>query len=66
MTTQRLPFAHDADLPWEAAGEGIQRKVLTFQPGIMMVHFVFEAGAVGIVHSHPHVQCTYVASDRST
>jgi len=54
------PFALDAELPWEPAGEGIRRKVLCYDTGVMMVRVAFEAGAVGTLHSHPHVQCSLV------
>lgn len=30
----------------------------------MVVAFRFEAGGIGALHSHPHVQATYVASGR--
>jgi hypothetical protein len=30
----------------------------------MVVRFAFDAGAEGSLHSHPHVQATYVASGR--
>lgn len=56
------PFAHDRDLPWEPAGEGVTRKVLTYADGAMMVRVRFEAGAVGPAHSHPHLQCSLVES----
>ncbi|WAJ28964.1 cupin domain-containing protein [Antarcticirhabdus aurantiaca] len=62
MNRLNEPFAHDADLPWEPAGEGVTRKVLTYGPGVMMVRVRFEAGAVGPLHSHPHIQCSLVES----
>ena len=30
----------------------------------MMVEFAFEKGGVGALHSHPHVQASYVAEGR--
>ncbi len=27
----------------------------------MMVEFTFEAAAIGAIHSHPHVQASYIA-----
>lgn len=54
------PFAFDADTAWEAAGEGIRRKVLTYNPEVMMVRVAFVAGAVGVAHSHPHIECSLV------
>ncbi len=60
MNRKGLAFAFDRDIAWEAAGEGIRRKVLTYDNGVMMVRVAFEAGAVGAAHSHPHVQCSLV------
>ncbi len=43
----------------------ISRQVLSDHPDLMVVAFEFEAkGAVGDLHSHPHVQSTYVESGR--
>ena len=53
-------FAFDSKLDWEPAGEGIRRKVLTYDTGVMMVRVAFEAGAIGALHSHPHIQCSLV------
>ena len=60
MTRKGQAFAVDGELPWEAAGDGIRRKVLTYDDGVMMVRVAFEAGAVGAPHQHPHVQCSLV------
>lgn len=49
---------------WVVTGEGARRKVLCETPNLMMVEFSFEAGAVGVLHNHPHIQGTYVASGR--
>ena len=62
MNRNGKSFARDADLAWEAAGEGVRRKVLTYADGVMMVRVAFETGAVGPLHSHPHVQCSLVES----
>lgn len=45
---------------------GVTRQVLSDHPALMLVRFAFEAGAEGRLHSHPHVQGTYVASGRFT
>lgn len=60
MNRKSQPFAFDGELPWEPAGEGIRRKVLTYDAGVMMVRVAFEAKAVGVAHSHPHIQCSLV------
>lgn len=40
------------------------RQVLADNPALMVVAFTFTAGGVGKLHSHPHVQSTYVHSGR--
>lgn len=54
------PFIHDADRPWEDLGAGVQRKILGFDDGLMMVRVRFAPGAVGEMHRHPHRQVTHV------
>jgi quercetin dioxygenase-like cupin family protein len=54
------PFAFDSEIEWEPAGEGIRRKILTYNSEVMMVRVDFQAGAVGTPHSHPHIQCSLV------
>ena len=49
---------------WEIAGPGVRRQVLCWNGAIMLVRVAFETGALGPAHSHPHVQCTLVASGR--
>ncbi len=41
--------------------DGSTRRVVLELPELMLVEFVFEAGAIGALHSHPHVQTSYVA-----
>lgn len=43
---------------------GVIRQVLSEAPELMVVSFGFDAGAEGKLHSHPHVQSTYVESGR--
>ncbi|MBF5078477.1 MULTISPECIES: cupin domain-containing protein [Paracoccus] len=40
------------------------RTVLAHAPDLMVVRFAFAAGDRGALHSHPHVQSTYVQSGR--
>ncbi len=56
------PFATFADIAWQAAGPGIQRKILSYDDKMMVVRVDFEAGAIGAPHKHPHHQCAYVVS----
>lgn len=55
-------FIHDKDVEWEDLGDGISRKLLTFESKVMMAKIKFKAGAVGAAHQHPHIQCSYVES----
>ncbi|CAM3179528.1 cupin domain-containing protein [Paracoccus nototheniae] len=40
------------------------RSVLAHAPDLMVVRFAFATGDSGALHSHPHVQSTYVQSGR--
>ena len=48
----------------QTGGEGVIRRVLAYNNGLMCVENTFEAGAVGNLHSHPHTQITYVVSGK--
>lgn len=50
--------------PVVSPDEGVQRQILSEAPELMVVSFRFETGAQGKLHSHPHVQSTYVARGR--
>ena len=41
---------------------GVKRQVLSEISELMVVSFQFEKGAKGKLHSHPHVQSTFVRS----
>jgi quercetin dioxygenase-like cupin family protein len=47
-----------------AAAEGVTRRILAYTDGLMCVENVFEKGAVGSIHTHPHTQLTYVVSGK--
>ena len=48
----------------EYAGEGVSRQLLGYDENIMLVKVHFVKGAVGALHSHPHVQSSYIASGK--
>ena len=51
--------------PEVPADPGVTRQVLSDSPDLMVVAFRFQAaGAEGKLHSHPHIQSTYVESGR--
>ena len=41
-------------------GGGVSRRILSHGEDMMAVEVGFEAGAVGAMHTHPHVQISYV------
>ncbi|MDO5326833.1 MAG: cupin domain-containing protein [Clostridia bacterium] len=53
-----------AEKPIQNLGGGVCRRVLSYSEELMTVEVVFEAGAEGALHTHPHTQCTYVLSGR--
>ncbi len=57
-------FTPAATVPWTELAPGNRRRVLVSRPELMQVEFSFDAGAIGALHSHPHVQASYVAEGR--
>ncbi len=45
-------------------GGGVTRRVLSHNDQLMAVEVAFETGSEGAVHTHEHVQCSYVLSGR--
>ena len=41
-------------------GGGVSRRILSHGEDMMAVEVSFEAGAIGAMHTHPHVQISYV------
>ena len=64
MTTLAKIFAHSGEGAWTATPDGNRRRVLLHTDELMMVEFGFDKGGVGALHSHPHVQASYVAEGR--
>ena len=64
ITTKSDPFVFDADKEWERTGDPgeVYRKVMGYNDNLMMVKVKFKKGSEGKLHSHPHVQITYVES----
>lgn len=61
MTEKGQRWVYHENTEPQAAGQGVTRRVLAYTDGLMCVENVFEAGATGALHSHPHTQITYVA-----
>ena len=52
------------DIEVEASAAGVIRKVMAYCDEMMCVVNEFEEGAIGVIHTHPHTQITYVAGGR--
>ena len=63
MSGQEI-FRHASEGDWTDLSGGSRRRVLLHTEELMLVEFGFEAGAIGALHSHPHVQASYVAAGR--
>ena len=55
-------FIRFQDIDWEDLGGGTRRKVMAYGDQLMAVYLEFKRGAVGSMHSHPHVQIAFVRS----
>jgi len=63
MTKPKI-FAHAGEGAWTATPDGNRRRVLLHTNELMLVEFGFDKGGIGALHSHPHVQASYVAEGR--
>jgi quercetin dioxygenase-like cupin family protein len=57
-------FSHAGEGEWTSTPDGNRRRVLLHTDELMMVEFAFEKGGEGWLHSHPHVQSSYIAEGR--
>ncbi len=64
MTTSpfQQQFVDAEAIAWETVGEGVRRKIMTYDANLMMVLVEFEQGGIGAVHKHHHTQMSYVQS----
>ena len=53
-------FVKNSDIPFTELGGGVSRKILAYGEKLMSVEVKFEKGAVGAMHTHPHIQISYV------
>lgn len=54
----------DTEADNEEASPGVVRQIKSYTDELMVVENIFQKGAVGAVHSHPHTQITYVVSGK--
>jgi Uncharacterized conserved protein, contains double-stranded beta-helix domain len=55
-------FLFEDKTHWEDLGNGVQRQVFGYNENLMLVKVKFEKGAVGLLHSHEHVQSSYIVN----
>lgn len=55
-------FVKNAEKEYMDLGGGTRRKVLAYSDRLMNVELLFEKGASGAMHSHPHEQIGYIIS----
>ncbi len=53
-------FIEEADIELDKLGDGIGRKIITYDESLMLVKVIFEKGSVGAIHQHYHTQISYV------
>lgn len=53
-------FIYNEEIPWEIVGEGVKRKIMSYDERVMLVKVEFETGGIGTVHQHYHTQITHV------
>lgn len=56
------PFVVSADMTWKTIDKGVQRKVLSYNSELMLVHVRFEKGGIGKLHHHIHRQVSFIES----
>ena len=52
------------DVKGDIVSAGVTRRIMAYCDSMMCATNDFNEGAVGSVHSHPHIQITYVAEGR--
>jgi quercetin dioxygenase-like cupin family protein len=55
-------FIENNDIPWEKVGEGVRRKIMSWDEKLMLVRVEFQADGIGVLHQHYHSQITHVES----
>lgn len=55
-------FIENKDIPWEDMGNGVKRKIMSYDERLMVVKVAFEKEGEGSVHKHHHSQITHIES----
>lgn len=54
-------FVYNNEVTATPCEPGVSRKILSYDKELMMCEISFEKGAKGNIHSHEHLQITYIA-----
>lgn len=57
-------YVVNKELEYKDLGNGVKRKILAYSDNLMNTELLFEAGAKGEMHKHPHEQIGYVIEGR--
>lgn len=60
MDRRSANFLVSQTLEWETPAPGLKRQIMGYDGDIMLVKILFDKGAVGSLHKHPHTQTSYV------
>ena len=53
-------FVKNNDVKLTELGGGVSRKILAYNKSLMSVEVRFEKGGIGALHTHSHIQISYV------
>ena len=54
-------FQEEKARSWVLVDPGVERMIMGYNDTLMMVKVRFQKNAVGILHSHRHIQSSYIA-----
>jgi len=60
MKIDEKVFIEDDGIAWEKMAEGVHRKIMAYDPNLMVVKVKFDTGGIGTLHHHYHSQITHI------
>ena len=58
---QQMAFKQEQDSSWLEVAPGVERVIMGYNESLMIVKVRFRKNAIGELHSHPHIQSSYIA-----
>ena len=59
--TNEISFQQERSRSWVKTEPGVERMIMGYNNDLMMVKVKFQKNAVGALHSHMHIQSSYIA-----